>query len=186
MINMLPPNTKQELRAARTNVTLLQYLLVLILAAGFIGSAVYGLQVYFSDTKENAEKLISLQGTPQVDESQPVEVEAQAFRNNLLSARSILDSEIRYSEILLAIAAQLPEGVIIKEISLNRQALDQPLKLNIFAKSTEAALKTESSFAERPQVFSGFSLQSLSSSTSSDPEYPVTASISFTINRTTL
>jgi hypothetical protein len=186
MINMLPPDTKKELRAARTNVALLQYLLILVLAAVFLGSASYGVHVYFNDTKTKAEDLITLQSTDHVDQSQPIEVEAQALRNSLANARIVLNNEIRYSDILLAIAAQLPEGVIIKEITLNKQILSQPLSLNIFAVSTDAALKIESSFAEKPDVFSGFSLQSLSSSTSSDPKYPVSASIIFTINRAAL
>jgi Tfp pilus assembly protein PilN len=186
MINMLPPNTKKELRAARTNVTLLKYLFVLILAVAFLGSATYGVHIYFNDAAAKAEELIKLQSTNTANQSQPIELEAQVLRNNLLNAKNILDSGINYSDILLAIAKQLPDGVIIKEISLNSENLNQPIQLNIFATSTEAALKTESSFGERPEIFSSISLQSLSSSTSSDPQYPVSAAITFTINRISL
>lgn len=186
MINMLPPNTKKELRAARANVTLLKYFFVLILAVAFLGSAVYGVHIYFNDAAAKAEELIELQSTNPTNQTQPIELEAQVLRSNLANAKAILDNGISYSRVLIAIANQLPEGVIIKDISLDQETFDKPLQLNIFATSTETALKTESSFGERPEIFSSISLQSLSSSTSSDPQYPVSAAITFTINRMAL
>jgi hypothetical protein len=76
--------------------------------------------------------------------------------------------------------------VVIKTISLDPQTLQSPIALNIFATSTEAALKTESSFASKPNIFSGFTLRSLSEGGSPDSNHPVTASITFTLNLTEL
>ena len=51
MINLLPPEEKRQLRAARTNTLLLRYNLSLVGAVVFLGLAIGVTYVYLSNTK---------------------------------------------------------------------------------------------------------------------------------------
>lgn len=180
MINLLPDTSKSEIQAARTNITLLNYMLILglgIVFLGFISVAVYFVLI---GTKNGAEALIT-ENTSKTTAYGSVQAQADSLRAGLSSAKSLLDKETVYTKVLTGIASAMPSGTVLQSIALTPAAFDTPMTLQFYAKSTDDILKLKESFQASP-LFTNVSFQSLSTSTGASG-YPVSASIGLTINK---
>lgn len=156
---------------------------MVFLALGIVFLALISIVVYFflMNNKANAEQSIKIDSSKE-SSYLSVQSQATALRTNLSTAKSILDQEIAYSDILTGIASALPSGVVIDTLALNASTFGTPLVIQARAKSTNDALKLKDNFQKSP-LFSSFSLQSLSTNQSDTNGYPVTATISVIINR---
>ena len=181
MINLLPTDSKAQLNAARTNVTLLNYVFVLGLGIVFLVLASVGVYIVMQGTKTSAEALITDNLTKTTSFSS-VRAEADTLKAGLAAAKVVLDKEIRYTKTLTSIASVMPSGTVIGTLALNPSAFGSPVTLPVYARSTDDALKAKQSLEKSP-LFSGVGLISLSSSAGSGSTYPWAASIGVTINK---
>lgn len=180
MINILPDDKKKELRAAHSNVTLTRYLLVLLGSAGFLILMSFVVYAVLDDTKRSAEQVIAIneQGdSPYAS----VLTRANSLRSELSNAKSILDSEVRYSKILSSIAKLMPSGTIIDSITLSDKILTTSTTLTVYARDTDTAIKLRSNFEESP-VFTSVSFQGINTS-SSLAGYNVSATVNVSISK---
>lgn len=181
MINLLPDDAKRQIRAGRTNVVLIRYMVFLVFGIIFLALISAAVYLFLMNSKTNAEQSIKIDSNK--DSSYlSVQAQAAALRSNLTTAKSILDQEISYSSILDGIAQALPQGVVIDTLSLSASTFGTPITIQAHARSTENALKLKDNFQKSP-LFSNFSLQSISTDKSSTNGYPVTATISVVINK---
>jgi hypothetical protein len=182
MINLLPYDTKNEIRAARNNVTLMKYIFVILVGVAFLAVVADGIYTILMSTKSSAESVIQ-SNQSKVDAYTSSNNQAAALKNSLSNAKVILDQEIRYSEILTNIAALMPSGAVIENLNLTPDSFSKPTTLTIHAKSTDAALIVKDKFQVSP-LFSNMSFVSIASgSASQDSGYPITAILNVTINK---
>ena len=181
MINLLPDQTKQQIVAARTNVKLTKYIIFLGFAIAFLALACTTTYFILENNKTEAEKIIA-SGLNKAITYSSVNKKADAFRDNLATAKSILDQQTSYSDIVIGIGAALPSGVIIDELSVNNNNLGTPITIKARARSADDVAKLNNSFASS-KLFSNFSVQSLATSSSDSSSYPVAISISLTVNK---
>lgn len=185
MINLLSHETKNELRAARSNSTLLKYLFIVIMGVVFLLFISVGVYFILMDIKGSAEKSLSI-NQQQGSSYSAAEEQAKALKASLAKAKSILDNEIRYSKLLTSISAAMPEGTVIDSLSLNSKIFESSVTLTIYAVSTDAALKLKEKF-QSSSLFTGVTFQSITNSNTTKSEgYPVTASVSLSINKGSL
>ncbi len=180
MINLLSEAAKKDIRAARTNVKLLNY--IIILGFGVVFLIIVGTVVYFvlNNTQANAQKLISLNQSKSAAYTS-VEAQGNTLRSELSSAKTILDQEVVYTKIITGIATLMPKGVILNSLSLSPATLGAPVTMQFFATTNAAALALKNSFQSSP-LFSNVTFESLSS-TGGEDSYPVNVSLSLTINK---
>lgn len=180
MINLLPDESKKEIRAARTNVTLLKY--IFVLGAGVVFLAAIAGSIYFIllGTQTSAESIIK-NNQSKTSAYSSAQEQAQALRAGLANAKAILDKEVRYSKVITGIAALMPEGAVLDSLSLSPATFGTPTTLTIYAKSTEAALAVKNNF-QTSALFSNVTFVSISSGAQGG-SYPITASLSLTINK---
>jgi Tfp pilus assembly protein PilN len=181
MINLLPDDIKQQIRAARTNTYLIKYIFFLIISVVFLGLACSTSYLFLSTSKTSAEQTIAIDQTKSNSYSSVIS-QANAISTSLSTANSILDQQISYSDIIMGIAAALPNGVVLDALSLSDSTLGAPIVMTAHARTTDAATALKANFQKSP-LFSNYSLQSLSSSTGSIPGYPIGITISITINK---
>ena len=81
MINLLPPEEKRQLRAARTNTLLARYNIILLVAVVFLGLAIGVVYLYLTNTKASADQTVR-ENTSQTSQYAGVLTEAQQFRSN--------------------------------------------------------------------------------------------------------
>lgn len=185
MINLLPDTSKKQIIAARTNVLLFNYIIVLGIAVIFLVIVTVGVYVVLMDTKDRADAIIK-ENQAKTSSYNTVQAQAKTLQASLETAKSILDKEVVYSKIILGIANSMPEGVVIDTLSLNPGTLDTPTTLQIFATTNDAALELKKRF-QQSALFSDVSFTLITTNTGSTAStYPVSATLRLTINKVNL
>lgn len=176
MINLLPENTKKQLRAARTNTILVRYIITIIIAAVFLGLAIITSYYIMADSKKNVETLSQTSSTSN---------QTGTKSNSTIvipNAKNILANEISYSTILTNIINALPTGVILEApISINKNNISTPIILKAKAKSSDMETLLKTNFQNNP-TFLNYSLQS-NTQNPTDTTYPIIITFSLTLNK---
>lgn len=128
MINLLPPATKQEIRAARLNVILVRYVGLALVALVFMVSAL-GVGFYISWNDKNAALTREQQANSSASTYAKVKQESEVFSKDLKTAKTILSGEISYSKLLIDIANVLPTGTIVNNLTLASNSFGTPVTL---------------------------------------------------------
>lgn len=175
MINLLPYDIKKQTKAARTNIMLLSYTTIMILAIAFL--ALGCTSVYFIiNNKETHDK--------QFTDAQKSNQQSQVgvFNNNLITAKNILSQRTSYGDLLTNFTAILPEGAIIESLSVNDSILGTPVTIKIKVKSVDIEPKLKMAFQSSPQ-FSNYNHISSTPNTDNSSNYSSTLSINLTFNK---
>lgn len=187
MINLLSPHDKRELRAARRNIILRRYTILVALTLLAIG-AIFSGGIYIATTKRMAAERELESDRSQASEYQETRETAERFEANLNIARRILADEITYSTLITDIAQALPDNAILTDLTLNPEVLGTSSTLSAMTVNYEAALNLQERLEESP-LFSDVSLISVSlGDDSTNPEgpaasnFPVQVQLSATIN----
>lgn len=191
MINLISPEQKREIRAARINVTLVEYAVALI-SLGLLIGLIYGLGFWLVGQEKKAvdEKLLS-----QSEQSRAyaaVEKEADTFRKNLETAKAILGKEISYSDFLITLAGDLPSGAVITNLSLGgtitatKDGLSIDARTSSYAKVLELKTKLEeSSLFENVSITSATRPDNITSLAGLEGRYPYEVSYSVKLSKQT-
>jgi Tfp pilus assembly protein PilN len=180
MINLLPPEEKRQLHAARSNTLLIRYNILLLGVVAFMGVAIAVTYVYLNTTQQAAKQTIT-ENDAKVTQYAPVQAQAEQFRQHLTTAKQILDNEITYSKAVTAIAKLIPSGVILENLSLDAQTFGTETALVAQAKDYDSALALKDSF-QKSSLLSDVHFNSITSG-GTDTSYPVTVNLSITIKK---
>jgi Tfp pilus assembly protein PilN len=182
VINLLPHEEQRQLRAARTNVLLFRYNLLLLGAVAFLIIAVSTTYIYLTNTKDLAQLNIT-QNNDKSSSFIPIKNQADQFRTNLATAKQILDREVTYTKVVLAIAKVLPSGVVLENLNLDSQTFGTATTLVAHAKDYSRALALKESF-QTSNLFSDVHFESIATGDStSNADYPVTVNLNVTITK---
>lgn len=188
MINLLPYEYKDEIRAARTNVLLTRYIMILITAIIVLGGLVAA--AYFSlDSTRGISAAKVAENQQRVAVFQDVRSQSDAFRSDLSTAKSILDSDISFAKLIYKIANLIPRGVILDDLALNPETFGTSVTMTASAKTISDGTKLKDALSGDNGVFSNVQLQSIRSEDSSGGSstgYPVKVTMTVVINRTAL
>lgn len=185
MINLLPPDERRQLRAARANTLLLRYNIIMVGVLIFIVLALVVVYFYLSSAKAHADSVVA-DNNSRVTSYAQVNSQAETFRTSLTNAKSILDKEIFYSKTILLLARQLPSGVVIDTLNLEPATFGAPTTLALRAKDRSSVLAAKDSLQKSP-LFSDVHLINITSASSKSGSggsgYPVSASLSVVISK---
>ena len=182
MINLLPDESKKQIRAARSNVILFNYIVIIFLAVIFLFGVFAAVYIVLTNTKMSAENVIK-DNRSRTTSYNTVQQQSEVLKQSLSSTKSILDKEVVYSKVLTGIAGAMPAGVVINNLTLTPTTLGSPITLQAYAKTTDDALKLKDSFQKSP-LFSSVSFQSLTPGVASVASgYPIGISLSLIINK---
>ncbi len=179
MINLLPPEEKRQLRAARSNTLLIRYNIFLVVAVATLALAVVITYVYLSASKASAQQTIN-DNNAKVASYADVQTEANQFRSNLSIAKQILDHEVTYTKVILQIANLLPNGVVLNNLNLDAQTFGTETVLVAKAKDYASALALKTSF-EKSSLFTNVHFQSITGGDAGP--YPFSVSLAVTIKK---
>lgn len=180
MINLLPPENKRELRAARSNTLLVRYNILLLGALAFLFLATGIVYVYLNDAKAKAERTVAENQARTADYA-AVERQAQAFRSNLATDKQILAGEVNYSKVVMQIAALMPKGTVLETLQLDAATFGTETTLAARARNYDAALSLKNSFQGSP-LFSNVHFQSIAGG-GDDASYPISVNLNVTIKK---
>jgi len=178
MINLLPSDDKRQLKAARVNVILLRYNLLLLGSVLFLVVAGGVAFFYLTNTKTLAQESIE-DNLRREGGYAAVKTEADTFRKELSSSKAILDEQVSYAKAALNIAKLLPDGTSLNELKLNQQSFAAPLILTVNIRDEQAAAQLIRNF-ESSSLFSGVTKGKISVGTGA---YPYTMEVTVTMSK---
>lgn len=176
MINLLPPNDRKQLAAARTNTILIRY--VFLMAVFFV---ILLLEIVFAYILLENDR-VRYQAT--IDENNaknieylPVQREEKRFRNNLATAKVILSQQVPYTDITIKLAQALPPGVTIDHLTLDPATFGQETQLAIKAGSYGELIATKTKL-QNSDVVSDVQFQDITAGAGAEP-YKATLKLKF-------
>lgn len=184
MINLLAPNDRRQLAAARTNTILRRYVFLLALAIGVLVIELAGVYMLLSIDKARNETAIQ-ESELQTTEYAQTKQEAAAFESNLATAKFILDKQVDYTSLIIGVANALPNDATIDTLTLNPETFGTPATFTIHTSSYGSAIAVKTRLQQSP-LFSDVSFQSVSSGDSSTGAYPYTAVYNITFAKDAL
>lgn len=179
MINLLPPNDQEDIRAARANVVLIRYAAILVLAALFIFGMISYYYMTITSTEANIKEVIAANDT-KADVYSKTQQEVDALSSQLGNAKNLLANETHYSKLLVSIGQSMPEGTVLEKLEIKADSLGgAPVPLKAFAKNSTAATALQQKLRSSPYIQS-VSVQSTNENAGIDG-YPIslTLSVSF-------
>lgn len=181
MINLLPDDRKDDIKAARANVVLLRYMTIIAFAFAFIGGAVYISYSLLQSTMASAEELVASNDI-KADVYSETRQEVEELSSKLNDSKAILDQEIRYSQVLIKLGQLTPAGVILGDLTLDAASFSgTPVELQAYAKSNSEASQLQSQLQSSP-LFSSVNLKSTEGDKGIDG-YPVLVTLTVTLNK---
>ena len=189
MINLLPPQTKKELRSARLNVILLRYCIFLVICVVFL-VGIFGVGFYITDIDAQAAQKKRAESQRKINQYSKVKAEAEAFSGNLANAKTILSSEVVFSKLITDIAGVLPSGAILGSLNLTSNTLGAPIslqaKVTTNAKAIELKDKLEAStLFEKVSIVSIQVSEVSDSGNSLDRSHPVGVTLNAVLSKPT-
>lgn len=182
MINLLPDDYKKELRAARTNVVLLRYNAITLIAIAFIALSCAVFYFILIENKRGAEES-NTSNLAKASSYQDTKKEADEYRSNLSTAKQILANEVSYTDVIFNITKLLPNGVTLDNINLNAKDFGSQTMVAAHAKDYNAVTSLKQNF-ENSKLFSNVYFQTINNTTdSTNKSYPISVNISVKINK---
>lgn len=160
MINLLPPEKKKQIRAGQINILLLRYCMASLMLLLLLLAVSGGAYVIMENSKRSAESTIQ-ESVAKSAKYQQIQKDADTFRNNLTTAKNILDKEVHYSDIAIKIAQTIPGGVTLDSLQLDAKTFDQPITLNATGRSYDDSIRLKTAFEQSP-IFKDVHLLSVS------------------------
>lgn len=185
MINLLPDDYKSEIRAARTNVLLMRYIAILVVAITTLGGLVTGSYFVLNTARDSAQAKVN-ENQQRVAEYSSIKASADSFRSDLSTVKTILQQDISFSKLVYKIADAVPSNVVLDSLTLDPNTFGTRMTISASAKSFDDAAKLKEAFASKQELFSGVQLQSIQSGGAADSAsagYPVKVSISVILNK---
>lgn len=181
MINLMPDQAKADIRAARVNVVLVRYIIIVILAFAFLLLLLFGTYVILTQTKTSAQELIDASAAKNQAYTSTVQ-QLNSLNISLNKAKSVVSQEIDYSTVLTNIGRQMPAGTVLDTLSLSAASFNgTPTTLRAYAKTQEDGVALREQF-QKSAYFSKVTLDSFSG-TGGATDYPVVLSLTVTFNK---
>src|SRR5690606_22635068 len=129
MINLLPPETKEEIRYGRFNVLAVQYAaLVIAVSLSLLAVLLFGVAVVSTDEQSLKENLKDKEAV--LAEFQDDLAEAKELEGRIDTISALLEREVSFSALLQDIGSVIPNGASLTGLSLTG---DETLPLRIAA-----------------------------------------------------
>jgi Tfp pilus assembly protein PilN len=137
MINLLPPEQKEQVRYGIINVRLRRYALLLIFVVLALTGIYIGIQKFASKQISGIENLL-LDKKDDISKFKDVEKQAEKLQNDITIVSNLLSQQTAFSQILSDIASVLPTNSYITSIGLSTDTT-KPVRLVVVTDSLEGA-----------------------------------------------
>lgn len=181
MINLLPDESKKEIQAARMNVILLRYNLATLSAFAVLAAICLLFYLLLFSAQSNA-VTTNTTNTQEAEKYAAVQKKAEQYKQNLATAKAVLDRGVSYTSFIIDLTKILPSGVILEGINLSAADIGKQVSFTSQAKSYEKAIELKESF-EASYYYTDVHFQSIANAggDSTDPNaktYPITVTMS--------
>lgn len=182
MINLLPPNLKEEYRYARRNSGLLR--VIAVFCVGFVGLAAIvaaGTLYVHQSASTYAGRAEELKGNLKLQKQEEVKAQVQDMSSSLKLAVQVLSQEVLFSQLLTQLATAIPRDASLTGITISE--LQGAVDISARAVDYEAATQVQVNLSDpENKIFSKADILSISCSEGgetggADSRYPCSVGI---------
>jgi len=175
MINLLSYDKKSEIKVGRQNVTLLKALALTGAAALMVSLLSGGAYAVLVTARDQATTRAEANQS-KMNEYSNKKAEIDKYTAELGVAKSILDDEVDYVKIFLAIGAALPEDVIIEQLDVKPENFESGLSMLVYSRTQDSMISVKDNMQKVPEIFKNVQFSSLDFSKCKDqPGKPLAA-----------
>jgi len=178
MINLLPPDLKQDYRYARINRHLLHWVAAFVIAIVGVG-IIAGIGVFAMQNTSSTYQVRNATAQTQLDNADVDGVQKQVTQisNNLKLMVTVLSKEILFSKLLARLGTITPSNVALTNLSISQT--EKAIDITAQTASYDAATQLQVNLADpNNQIFSKADIVSITCSTKAvNAAYPCTANI---------
>jgi Tfp pilus assembly protein PilN len=178
MINLLPPEVKQEYRYARRNRRLVQWSLAFVVATvGIVLLTVAGMAFMSRSIDEHAVEVAAAKARLADQNAAETQQQITSISNNLKLMVNVLSKEVLFSELLMQLGRITPPNVALTNLSVSQTV--GAIDLTARAKSYDAAAQLQANFTDPAnKIFSKADIVSIScTDTAGSAGYPCTVTL---------
>lgn len=159
MINLLAPEEKREIRAARRNVVLRRYIVFVGLVTTLVFTTfAFGYYLTYQERQNLQAELESRTGN--IKQYAETRATAAQFAKDLATAKLILANEVVFSDLIIDISQTLPPRVVLSELSLSTATFGTEISVKARAKDSNGPIKLKASL-EQSALFSNVKIISI-------------------------
>ncbi len=121
MINLLPPEVREDISYARKNTLLLRWVALLIIVIIGIFIVVFMGQLYINQSsKSYASQIEDAQNALKVQKLEETQEKVKGISSSIKLAVDVLSRQLLFSSILRQIGAAVPEGAVLTGLSIDK------------------------------------------------------------------
>ena len=189
MINLLPPEEKRQLAAARTNTLLLRYSILMVVIVGLLVLEVIGMN-FVVDIGTAQNQAVIKENETKTASYNDVKKQAETFTADLQTAKYILDKQAPYNTLIFTIAASLPSGATIDTLSIDPTTAGTPTTMVVRTISHDKAIEVKTALQNAKvggvtPIFTSVSFLSIVAA-EAGAKYPHNATYNVTYSRAAL
>lgn len=180
MINLLPEDSKKEIQAARVNVILLRYNLLMLSAFAALAATCLLFYVILFSAQSTAVSTNST-NTQEAQKYDDVQKKAEQYKQDLATAKAILDRGVNYTSFIIDLTKLLPSGVILGGINLSAGDIGKQVSFTSQAENYDKAIELKKRFEDSYYYTNIFFQNIANAGASEDPAtkaYPITVTMS--------
>lgn len=140
MINLLPPDVKENYRYARRNSRLINWAATLGFAfIGLVALSAFGILYLDQTARGYDQQVATMQASLKTQKQAETEKEVKEISNNLKLALQVLSKQVLYSQMLKQLATLIPSNAALANLSINQGqgALDITANAADYAAATQ-------------------------------------------------
>ncbi len=150
MINILPPELKEQISFAKRNNRLLRLLIIGLMVAILLGALMIGSLWYVNRQITNLDQVLASRQQA-ANAYQDTETKVQALESNLNILQKLLIQKTHYSALLSDLASTLPSGAYINHLVLTGDDT-QPMEILLTAKSFNQAAQIRNALSQSSRI----------------------------------
>lgn len=181
MINVLPPEEKRELIASRTNSLLMRYIILTSIFMALVLLEMGAVYLFLTNSKQVSEDTITA-NTRDAAAMRDVQIKSEEFKNNLATAKTIFDSQVRYTSVVKTISDLIPKGIILDSLTIDPVTFGTPTTLEVKAKTYSDAIQFRTKLNDSKK-FTNVSFKSINYTPDAKDPYPYSVTYSLTFSK---
>lgn len=162
MLNVLPPELKQQIKYARRNVTARRYILIILLIMVVTGNVLVVSHWYADQQIADYEATLQ-EKNEEMEQYAQLEESVKELNDQIGTMDTLLQQKSRFSVLLTDLAQVLPQNSYLNGLSLTEK-VDKPLQLTITSPSKDQAVRVREALLQSPRIDSA-DIQSISETT---------------------
>lgn len=177
MINLLPPNQKNEIIYARKNTQLLKWCFLMFSASLVAVAIIFAGQLYIkSSSNSYAKQIASTEQTLKSEKLSDTQKKITDLSNNVTLIEKVLQNSILFSKLLKQAGAVMPPETVLSNLEISK--VEGGIDLSAKAKDYKSATQVQVNLQDPAnKVFEKVDILSINCNKLSDDGYPCTVTL---------